>query len=73
MKYDHKVKYNGIWYSPGEDVPVEKEEKQVYTKSDITTMRVDDLRHLAASVNVPNVEEMTGAELKQILLAKFGL
>lgn len=73
MKYDHKVKYNGIWYFPGEEVPVEKEEKQVYTKSDITTMRVDDLRHLAASVNVPNVEEMTGAELKQILLSKFGL
>ena len=20
MKFDHKVKYNGVWYEPGEDI-----------------------------------------------------
>lgn len=71
MKYDHKVKYNGIWYMPGEDVPEETTVK--YAKSDITTMRVDDLRHLATSVGIADADEMTGTELKQLLLEKFNL
>lgn len=71
MKYDHTVKYNGVWYPPFEEIP--DATKKTYTRSDITTMRVDDLRHLATSVGVPDAEEMTGTELKQLLLEKFNL
>lgn len=75
MRYDHKVKYNGIWYMPGEDVleDVPNVEKQTYTKSEITTMRVDDLRQLAASMGVQDAAEMTGTELKQLLLSLLNL
>lgn len=71
MRYDHKVKYNGIWYMPSEDVP--DGAQQTYTRSEIMTMRVDDLRQLAASMGVQDAAEMTGTELKQLLLSMLNL
>lgn len=72
MKYDHAVKYNGKWYEPFEEIPTEGT-KEGYTKSDITTMRVDDLRNLAASMGVQGASDMTGTELKQVLVTMLGL
>lgn len=73
MKYDHAVKYNGKWYEPFEEILETEEPKEEYTKSDITTMRVDDLRNLAASMGVQGATDMTGTELKQILITMLGL
>lgn len=29
MKFNYNVNHNGIYYAPGEDVPIEEEEKSV--------------------------------------------
>lgn len=42
MKFDHKVKHNGIWYEPFEEVP-DSNGKKAYTKSEIARMPVDEL------------------------------
>lgn len=87
MKFDHKVKHNGIWYEPFEEVPdtdaestlISEDEvpdtdgKRTYTKSEIAKMPVDELRQLALTVGVEGAEEMNGTELKQYLLSVFGL
>lgn len=48
-----------------------KEEK--LTKSKITLMNVAGLRELASKHGVENVDELTGSELKEILIEKLGL
>lgn len=75
MKFDHKVKHNGIWYEPFEEVPDtnEKAEGKKYSKSEIARMPVDELRQLALSTGVNGAEEMNGTELKHYLLSVFGL
>lgn len=72
MKFDHKVKHNGIWYEPFEEVP-DSNGKKAYTKSEIARMPVDELRQLALSTGVNGAEEMNGTELKHYLLSVFGL
>lgn len=72
MKFDHKVKHNGIWYEPFEEVP-DYNGKKAYTKSEIARMPVDKLRQLALSTGVNGAEEMNGTELKHYLLSVFGL
>lgn len=52
---------------------VVKDDKPQYTKKDITFMKVANLRELAAENGVENPDELTGAELKEILIEKFGL
>lgn len=32
MKFDHAVKYKGVYYSTGADVPVEEKQKQKETQ-----------------------------------------
>lgn len=72
MKFDHRVKHNGIWYAPFEEVP-DSDGKRTYTKSEIARMPVDELRQLALKVGVDGAAEMNGTELKQYLLSAFGL
>ena len=85
MKATHSVKINGTWYRAGAEIPadtnntaktaaqlVEKTEK-TYTKKDITFMKVDDLRKLAAEQGIDGADEMTGTALKPLLIEKFGL
>lgn len=72
MKFDHKVKHNGIWYEPFEEVP-DSNGKKAYTKSEIARMPVDELRQLALNTGVEGAEEMNGTELKHYLLSVFGL
>lgn len=57
--------------------PVEKAEEPIaegkYTKKDITFMKVSKLRELAEIEGVENPDELTGVELKKILIDKMGL
>lgn len=77
MVYEYKVKYNGKWYAPGEDVPEKSEtpdEKSgvSYTKTDINRMSISDLRVLAKKTGA-DPSSMTGAEIKEYLITLFGL
>lgn len=77
----HTVKVNGFFYRAGEEIPSSapnKEpeivsEKKGYTKSDITLMKVAQLREVAVENGVNNPEDLTGTELKEILIEKLGL
>ena len=94
MKFRHLVKYNGVYYPAGADVPVGEDnpvvtkakeevvaeveqpivEKQPqYTKTDINRMSTAELKSLAKEQAIDGAEEMTGSELKKVLIEKFGL
>lgn len=78
MKYPYIVVKNGIWYTSGQDVPegadiVVSEEKTKYKKTDINKMSTSELKELARTENVENAEDMTGVELKKVLIELFGL
>ena len=44
-----------------------------YTKTDINRMSTADLQALAAEQGIKNATELSGAELKKLLIEKFGL
>ena len=75
MKYPYIVIKDGMWYPAGADVPgdasIEKEE--VCSKSDINRMPVAELRALAKKESIKDYGEKTGAELKKLLIHKYGL
>lgn len=95
MKFDHKVKYNGKWYMPGEEITeVEKStsdfskymnlpedelpfvdvpHRKTYTKTEINRMSTAELRDFAIGNGISNANDMTGAELKKVLIANMGL
>nr|DAH65129.1 MAG TPA: Rho termination factor, N-terminal domain [Bacteriophage sp.] len=87
MKYPYIVNKNGIWYAAGEEVPedglkeVEKSTsnsfinsgEKTYTKTEINRMTTSDLQKLAIKKGIANAEEISGAELKKMLIEKFGL
>ena len=54
-------------------VKQEVKEEKVYTKTEINRMSTSDLRKLADENDIKNTEEITGAELKKLLIAHFGL
>lgn len=43
MVFDHKVKYNGVWYMPGEEIKNEVGEKKTSTFSDIPKYTKTDI------------------------------
>lgn len=81
MKFDHRVKYNGKWYAPGVEITEAEQTISVttsesasenrYTKTDINRMSTADLRILAEKYSLDG--DMTGAEIKKILIDKLGL
>ena len=79
MKYPYIVNKNGVWYPAGADVPEDTptrnvaEEKNRYTKTEINRMSTAELQTLALENNIDGANEMTGAELKKVLIEKFGL
>ena len=88
MKFNHLVKYNGQYYPAGADVPVgdnsvkevvEKDVKSIvekqpqYTKTEINRLSTAELKSLALKQGIDNADEMTGADLKKVLIEKFGL
>lgn len=44
-----------------------------YTKTEINRMSTAELKNLADSENIEGAEDMTGAEIKKVLIEKFGL
>ena len=86
MKYPYIVNKNGIWYPSGTEVPedTKEQEKAVsesvpfhedvkLTKTDINRMSTADLQSLATAQGIENAKELSGAELKKLLIEKFGL
>lgn len=84
MKYPYIVNKNGVWYPAGVDVPEDTspiatdnlKEKLVHnghTKTEINRMSTAELQELALENDIDGADEMTGAELKKVLIEKFGL
>lgn len=82
MVFDHKVKYKGKWYLPGECIEeIDEVEKsafslpfeKTYTKTEINRMSVDELKTLAAENDVPGYEDMTGTALKEYFINLLNL
>ena len=84
MIYPYIVNKNGTWYPAGEDVPddtspisennlTEKLVHNGYTKTEINRMSTAELQSLALENGIDGADEMTGAELKKVLIEKFGL
>ena len=84
MEYPYIVNKNGVWYPAGTDVPedtspittdnlTEKLVHREHTKTEINRMSTAELQELALENNVDGAEQMTGAELKKVLIEKFGL
>jgi len=79
MKYNHVVKYKGVWYPAGADVPNEtapvevREPAPVVTRTEIQQMRKAELLALAEKEGIPTDEDTTVAWLKTTLLKHFGL
>ena len=48
-------------------------ENNEYTKTEINRMSTADLKELAKKENIDNAEDMTGAELKKVLIKHFNL
>ena len=87
MIYKHLVKYNGVYYPAGTDVPVgvkpveevkkveevkeEIAEMPTYSKTEINRMSTADLKELAKEQGID--DELSGAEIKKALVKKFGL
>lgn len=44
-----------------------------YSKTEINKMSILDLKKLAKKQGIKGTEEMTGAELKKVIIEKFGL
>ena len=84
MIYPYIVNKNGVWYPAGEDVPedtspittdnlIEKLVHNGHTKTEINRMSTAELQELALENGIDGADEMTGAELKKVLIEKFGL
>ena len=77
MIAQNTMKMNGKWYKAGEEIYLAKPQKEVkqnqYTKTEINRMSTAELQELALENGVDGSDEMTGAELKKVLIEKFGL
>ena len=79
MKYPYIVGKNGVWYPAGTEVPEDNPNTKTenaqnqYTKTEINRMSTAELQALALENGVDGSDEMTGAELKKVLIEKFGL
>lgn len=84
MIYPYIVNKNGVWYPAGTDVPddispittdnlTEKLVHNGHTKTEINRMSTAELQELALENAIDGAEQMTGAELKKVLIEKFGL
>lgn len=74
MIAEYTVKRNGRWYKAGDEIPDTGEKSSGgYTKTEINRMSTADLQALAAEHGIEGAEEISGAELKRILIEQFGL
>ena len=56
-----------------DEVEQNDEEKKTYTKREISRMPLSELKELAKSEGLFGIDEMTGADIKKILIEKFNL
>ena len=77
MIAQNTMKFNGKWYKAGEEISLAKPQEEVkqnqYTKTEINRMSTAELQTLALENGIDGSNEMTGAELKKILIEHFGL
>ena len=77
MIAQNTMKMNGKWYKAGEEISLAKPHEEVkqnqYTKTEINRMSTAELQELALENGIDGAEQMTGAELKKVLIEKFGL
>lgn len=77
MIAQNTMKINGKWYKAGEEISLAKPQEEVkqnqYTKTEINRMSTAELQELALENDIDGAEQMTGAELKKVLIEKFGL
>ena len=87
MIYTHQVKYNGVYYPAGAEVPVgvkpveeikkveevkeEVAEMPTYSKTEINRMSTANLKEHAKEQGID--DELSGADFKKALIKKFGL
>lgn len=68
---DNAIKKNEEVVAKVEQPIVEKQPQ--YTKTDINRMSTAELKEVATNNGIENAEEMTGGDLKKVLIEKFGL
>ena len=68
-KVENKVDENFGMNPPEEP----KEETKTYKKSDITLMKVEDLKSLATELGINEANKKSGSELKKLIIKKLGL
>ena len=77
MIAQNTMKMNGKWYKAGEEISLAKPQAEAkqnqYTKTEINRMSTAELQELALENGIDGSNEMTGAELKKVLIEKFGL
>ena len=85
MIAQNTMKMNGKWYKAGEEIfPATTQEEEAdeqkidgeeiqYTKTDINRMSTAELQSLAIENGIDGADSMTGADLKKVLIEKFGL
>lgn len=76
MVAEYTVKRNGKWFKAGEEIPdIVPGEKSCggYTKTEINRMSTADLQALASEHGIEEADQISGAELKRILIEQFGL
>ena len=77
MIAQNTMKMNGKWYKAGEEISLAKTQAEAkqnqYTKTEINRMSTAELQELALENDIDGAEQMTGAELKKVLIEKFGL
>ena len=77
MISQNTMKMNGKWYKAGEEISLAKPQEEVkqnqHTKTEINRMSTAELQELALENDIDGAEQMTGAELKKVLVEKFGL
>ena len=77
MIAQNTMKINGKWYKAGEEISLAKPQAEAkqnqYTKTEINRMSTAELQTLALENGIDGSNEMTGSELKKVLIEKFGL
>ena len=77
MIAQNTMKLNGKWYKAGEEISLAKPQAEAkqnqYTKTEINRMTTAELQELALENDIDGAEQITGAELKKVLIEKFGL
>ena len=77
MIAQNSMKMNGKWYKAGEEISLAKPQEEVkqnqYTKTEINRMSTAELQSLAIENGIDGADEMTGADLKKVLIEHFKL